>query len=123
MIYEVLDEKVGYAKESGECVFIEKGGKVPLDSIDKGFFTQEGLDYLVKKGRLKQVGHEESNSKKVGKGVDLKKLPKDDLISKAVECGFGDNRDLVKLNKNQLIDLLQGTPSRMNKMEKSTKIK
>lgn len=57
-MYKVTDEKgIAYTSDSG-LIVIPNGGTLDDSLISSGYFRQEGIDALVKDGRLKKVGAE-----------------------------------------------------------------
>jgi hypothetical protein len=113
MLFEVLDVKgIAYSDDSGRRQVIEKKKFIDKKMIDSGFFTLEGIDYLIGKKRLSEVKGTKKGKVKMD---DLNKLTKDDLIVKANGIGLSDGRNLAVLSKSELVNLIQGKTKASNK--------
>jgi hypothetical protein len=120
MEYIVLDERIGYIKEN-QLTYVLKGDVIPQEALDSGQFTDIGLAYLITKGRIKAKTNTVPDPKPTRKSLDS--MNKDDLIALAVEKGLGAGRDLVSLKKSEIINLLEGKPSKTNKLDKDIQTK
>ena len=113
MLFEVLDIKgIAYADESGRRQVVEKKKLIDKKMIDLGFFTLEGIKYLINNKRLSE---DKSVKKGKDKMINLSKLNKDDLIVKATELDLSEYRNLVGLSKLELVSLIQSTIENQNK--------
>ncbi len=85
MIYTVTDEKgISYTDDRGRKT-IEKGRTIDESFIEKGLFTRECLDSLVKKGRVKKKTKPERKAKVDSKVESDKTMSPDDKLLYSVD--------------------------------------
>lgn len=120
MIYEVIDPNgVGYSDELNRAILVEFGEIIPNEAIENKLFKQEGLDYLVKNGRLQIRNENEFIAEKVeqvsNNFEDIETLKKTELLKLASELNLGVNRDLSLLSKNKIKEIIYSSIKPKNK--------